>query len=202
MKLRLLFYMVGLFIIGFGVTLTIKADIGAGAWDALNVGLSKTFGLTVGNWVILIGLLLIFVNAFISRHRPIYFAVITIVLVGFSVDFWLLLIFKDFVLESFFMKLLVLVVGILTIAVGVAMYLQTKFPANPIDQLMIVLHQRLSINLMTAKTIAELIAFLFAILLKGPIGVGTILITFSIGPLIQLFHVPVARFLEKWSSNS
>ncbi|MFC0272887.1 YitT family protein [Metabacillus herbersteinensis] len=201
MKIRLLFYMVGLFFIGFGATLTIKADIGAGAWDALNVGLAESFGLTVGSWVILIGLTLIFVNAFISKHRPIYFAVITIVLIGFSVDFWLLFIFKNLVLDSLSMKFLVLVVGILAIAVGVAMYLQTKFPANPIDQLMIVLHERFSIKLMTAKTIGELSALLFAFLLKGPIGVGTILITFSIGPLIQLFHVPVAKLLERWSSK-
>ena len=36
---------VSLFVNGFGVYLTIQANIGAGPWDVLNLGLSKTLGI-------------------------------------------------------------------------------------------------------------------------------------------------------------
>jgi uncharacterized protein len=39
---------------------------------------------------------------------------------------------------------------------------------------------------MMAKTIGEIIALIPAILLQGPIGIGTIIITFTIGPFVQL----------------
>ena len=39
---------VSLFVNGFGVYLTIQANIGAGPWDVLNLGLSKTLGILYG----------------------------------------------------------------------------------------------------------------------------------------------------------
>ncbi|MBR4668151.1 MAG: hypothetical protein IKO76_05270, partial [Butyrivibrio sp.] len=39
---------ISLFVNGFGVYLTIRANIGAGPWDVLNLGLSKTFGILYG----------------------------------------------------------------------------------------------------------------------------------------------------------
>jgi uncharacterized protein len=196
MKIRILFYLIGLFLMGFGVTLTIKADLGAGAWDALNVGLSNAIGLTVGSWVIIIGIILMFINAFIVNGKPKLLALVTILLIGFSVDFWLMVALKNVEYELLIHQVLSLVSGIMFIAIGVAMYLQTKFPANPIDQLMISLHERFRLNFMVAKTIGEVSALFLAFILQGPIGVGTIIITFLIGPIIQYINIPVTKRYE------
>jgi uncharacterized membrane protein YczE len=196
MKIRILFYLIGLFLMGFGVTLTIKADLGAGAWDALNVGLSNKIGLTVGSWVIIIGIILMFLNAFIVKGKPKLLALVTILLIGFSVDFWLMAVMGNFQYELIIHKVLSLIGGIVFIAIGVAMYLQTKFPANPIDQLMISLHERFQLNFMVAKTIGEVSALILAFFLQGPIGIGTIIITFLIGPIIQYINIPVSKRYE------
>jgi uncharacterized protein len=196
MKIRILFYLIGLFFIGLGVTLTLKAELGAGAWDALNVGLSNAIGLTVGSWVIIIGIILMFLNAIIVREKPIFLALITILLIGFSVDFWLMVVMKNVVLEEFSHQILSLLGGIIFLSFGVAMYLQTKFPANPIDQLMISLHKRFQLNFMVAKTIGEVSALILAFFLQGPIGGGTLIITFLIGPVIQIFSVPITKRYE------
>jgi uncharacterized membrane protein YczE len=196
MKIRILFYLIGLFLLGFGATLTIKADLGAGAWDALNVGLSNAIGLTVGSWVIIIGIILIFLNAFIVKGKPKLLALVTILLIGFSVDFWLMVVMKNVEYELLIHQVLSLVSGIIFIAVGVAMYLQTKFPANPIDQLMISLHDRFRLNFMVAKTIGEVSALILAFALQGPIGIGTIIITFLIGPIIQYINIPITKRYE------
>jgi uncharacterized membrane protein YczE len=76
------------------------------------------------------------------------------------------------------------------------MYLQTKFPANPIDQLMISLHDRFRLNFMVAKTIGEVSALILAFALQGPIGIGTIIITFLIGPIIQYINIPITKRYE------
>ena len=47
--LNMLIAFVSLFINGFGVYLTIQANIGAGPWDVLNLGVSKTLGILYGN---------------------------------------------------------------------------------------------------------------------------------------------------------
>ncbi|MCA1032614.1 DUF6198 family protein [Bacillus timonensis] len=194
---RSLFFVIGLFIISFGVGLTIKADLGAGAWDALNVGLSNTIGLTVGSWVIIVGVILIFVNAVLLKKKPEYLAVITIFLVGMFIDFWLLLIMKNLDPDQFIVKLVLFAVGLLFLAMGIAIYLQAKFPLIPIDNFMIAIRERLHVSLGMAKTIGELTALLLAFLFNGPIGLGTILVTFLIGPIIQFFFPYFERLMNR-----
>ncbi|WP_224773354.1 MULTISPECIES: YczE/YyaS/YitT family protein [Bacillaceae] len=195
---RLAFFVIGLFVLAFGVTLTIQADLGAGAWDALNVGLTDQIGLTVGSWIFIVGILVILLNAIIMREAPKVLGVFTILLVGFFVDFWMLYVFQDFSIQNMMLKVVILLSGILLIAIGVSIYLQTSFPANPIDQLMITLHKRFGLSLMAAKTIGEVGALVLALLFAGPIGLGTIIITFAIGPLIQVCNAPVGAVMGKW----
>ncbi|CAG9607198.1 YczE/YyaS/YitT family protein [Pseudoneobacillus rhizosphaerae] len=190
---RLLFWLLGIIILSLGASLTIKANMGVGAWDALNVGLSRIYGFTVGNFVIIIGIILLFVNAVLLKSRPDYMAVFTFFIIGSLIDFWMLIVFRNFEPDEFMLKLVTLVVGLLIIGLGVAMYLQPKFPLNPIDNIMMGVSKRLNVSLVVAKTIGELIALVLALIVKGPIGYGTIIVTIGIGPSIQLF-VP---FIEK-----
>jgi uncharacterized protein len=190
---RLLFWLLGIIILSLGASLTIKANMGVGAWDALNVGLSRIYGFTVGSFVIIIGIILLFVNAVLLKSRPDYMAVFTFFIIGSLIDFWMLIVFRNFEPNEFTLKLVTLVVGLLIIGLGVAMYLQPKFPLNPIDNFMMGVSKRLGVSLVVAKTIGELIALVLALIVKGPIGYGTIIVTIGIGPSIQLF-VP---FIEK-----
>jgi uncharacterized protein len=184
---RFVFWLIGIFIISLGATLTIKANMGAGAWDALNVGLSNLTGLTVGNFVIIVGLILLFVNSWLLKTRPDYLAIFTFFIIGTLIDFWMLIVLVNFNPTEMIWKLLTLIIGLLIIGFGVAIYIQPKFPLNPIDNFMMGLSKRLGVSLPIAKTIGEVLAFVLALLVKGPIGVGTIIVLFGIGPSIQLF---------------
>lgn len=184
---RVLFYMTGLAVISAGVSLTIKADFGTGAWDALNVGLSQRVGLTVGSWVIIVGIVLTLLNALITHKRPAYFSLIALFLMGPLIDFWLLFAYKNIHPISIVSKTTVLFIGIFIIGLGAAIYLQAQFPVLPIDGLMLAIKERFHVNFLVAKTIGEICGLMLALLVKGPIGVGTIIVTFSVGPFIQLF---------------
>lgn len=184
---RLLFWLVGIIIISFGASLTIKADMGTGAWDALNVGLSNMTGLTIGTFVIIIGIILIFVNAALMNKKPVYLALFTVFIIGILIDFWMILVLGNLEPADNVQKLVAMLMGLLIIGVGVAIYLQPKFPLNPIDNLMVGISKRFGVSLIMAKTIGELIALILALIVKGPIGFGTLIVTVAIGPSIQLF---------------
>ena len=85
----LLFYIIGLIFLSFGISLMILSNLGAGPWDAMYVGLSENVGLTVGSWVFIVGSLLIIINGVLLRKIPDFLAVITIILIGSFMDFWL-----------------------------------------------------------------------------------------------------------------
>ncbi|MGP4081685.1 YczE/YyaS/YitT family protein [Pseudalkalibacillus sp. R45] len=198
--IRLISFVLGLSLISLGVSLTIKAELGTGAWDALNVGLSKTIGLTVGSWVFIVGVVLIILNAILLRTRPDVLAVITIFLAGVFIDSWLLVVFDQFTTSGLVQQIIIFAVGMLIIAFGISVYLQAKFPLIPIDKLMLAIQERLGVSMGVAKTIGELSALVVAFLFSGPIGLGTLIVTFTIGPLVQLFAPPVQKFQQRLQS--
>ncbi|MEH7884135.1 membrane protein [Bacillus sp. JJ1609] len=190
---RVLFFIIGLTVLSFGISMTIKAGLGTGAWDALNVGLSETVGLTPGSWVVIVGIILIFVNAALVKRRPDIAAVITLLITGVLIDFWILRVFDELIVTGYVKQFAVFMLGMVTLSLGLAIYLQAKFPLIPIDNFMMALRERFGLNLMVAKTLGEVIALSAAFIFKGPIGVGTLIVTFAIGPLIQFFF----PFFEK-----
>ena len=192
-----LFYTIGLILLSFGISKMILANLGAGPWDALYVALAEKVGLTVGTWILIIGLLLIFLNAYLLKKTPDFFAVITIFIIGFFIDFWLLFIFVDLPSIHLTAQIVMLIGGIFIIAVGVALYLQVDFAPNPIDKLMMAVHYRTGLSLSRSKTVLEVAVLIIALIIGGPIGIGTVIIAFGIGPLIQLFYRPVAKFKSR-----
>ena len=196
---RSIFYSIGLLILSFGATLTIKANLGAGPWDALNVGLSQLIGLTIGSWIVIIGILLIFINAYLMRKKPELLSLFTVFILGFFVDFWMAHLLHHFNYFYFFNQLILLIVGLLIVGLGIALYLQASFPLNPIDHFMVSVQKKFGLNIMAAKLIGEVLALVFALLVNGPIGVGTVIIAFGIGPAIQFFHPYCHSIMNKLS---
>jgi uncharacterized membrane protein YczE len=194
--LRLFAYLAGLAVKSFGISLIIRSRLGTGAWDGFYVGMSNRFGLTVGSWLILFGISLIFFNSYLMRHRPHFAPLITIFILGFSIDFWLRVL-RNLGLSPHapVNQILIFWVGLLFTTIGISTYIQTKFAITPVDQLMYVLHQRFGLSLMVSKTVGEVFALLMAFTLEGPIGLGTIIFTFLCGPLIQFFIPKIRRVL-------
>ena len=196
--IRFLFFIIGLIIMTFGVCMTIEvADIGVGAWDALNVALTERVGLSVGKWVMIDGAVLMIVVSLLLKRRPDVLSLLTIIVIGTLVDFWLNTIFDLFAVDVLFAKLAMLMIGILIIGFGASIYLQAKFPQSPIDNFMLAIKERFRVNLMVAKTIGEITALIPAFFLNGPISYGTIIITFAVGPAIQLFFPSFEKLMQK-----
>ncbi|SES15400.1 YczE/YyaS/YitT family protein [Salisediminibacterium halotolerans] len=192
-----LFYIAGLAILTFGISLIINAGLGAGPWDALFVGLAENLGLTVGSWTFIIGFILILINGALLKERPDFAALITMFLIGIFIDFWLLIVFGGVTLEAYTVRGLVFSLGVLSSAFGIASYLQSNFARNPIDNAMMVFHELTGKSLSFSKTFLEVSILILAFFIGGPIGVGTVIVAFGIGPLIQLFYRPITAFRHR-----
>ena len=60
--LNMLLAAISLFFNGFGVYLTIQANIGAGPWDVLNLGISKTVGILYGTASIAVSMTILLID--------------------------------------------------------------------------------------------------------------------------------------------
>ncbi|RBW70439.1 YczE/YyaS/YitT family protein [Bacillus taeanensis] len=189
--LRWLVFLIGLLIMAFGIALMIKANIGSAPWDVLHVGLYYQFGLTIGTWSIIIGFFIIGLTTLLTKQRPLFGAFLNMLLVGVFIDFYLLLpILKT--PSSFMGKLVMLLIGIIVIGYGIGLYIAANCGAGPRDSLMLALTEKVGLKVQWVRGIMELVVLFFGWLLGGPVSIGTLIFSFSIGSIVG-FTLPQCR---------
>lgn len=184
-SIRVLFFLVGLVIQTMGISLTLISDFGAGGWDLVNVGLRNHFGLTIGMWLNIVAIILITISGVMNRRFPQYTCLITCFVQGVFIDMWMLILPKMHN-ASIINKFTVFIMGIVILSVGVSVYILAKFPVGSLDHFMISIQECFHIKIGYAKVIMEGIGVTLALILGQSIGVGTVIVIFCIGPIIQV----------------
>lgn len=192
---RIVKYGMGLMLMGCGTVLMLKSDLGVAAFDALCMGMSRLVNFSTGKCCMTLGILMIFLNAIMEKKIPNIFSFLTSLIVGTCIDFWMKMIGynpNERVCQFFF-----LIIGILINTFGIALYISAGLSKGPIDQLMLNISNLLGISIRLGKTYIETIFLIIALGLKGPIGIGTIVVTFVSGALIQKFLYTIKERKEK-----
>ncbi len=183
--LNMLLAAVSLFINGFGIYLTIQANIGAAPWDVLNLGVSKSLGILYGTASIAVSLTILLID--ILLKEPIGISMfIDAVVVGKSVDFfnWLGLVPKA---ESLLTAIPMMLAGLVILAYTQYGYMLASLGCGPRDTLLVGLAKRAGKLPIGAVSIALLsTATLIGWLLGGQVGIGTLICAFGAGPIMQL----------------
>ena len=182
----------GLFSFGFGVYLTIQANIGAGPWDVFDLGLSYTFGITYGTAAIILSLIILVID--ICLREPIGIGMfLDAFIVGKTVDLfnWLELIKP---LENMLVGVLVMLLGLFIMGFAQFIYMRAALGCGPRDTLLVALAKRMPRIPIGLISVAILAVVTFAgWRLGGPIGIGTLICAFLTGPIMQL-DFKLARF--------
>lgn len=189
---RWTFFIVGMMIMSLGVSMTIKGQrLGISPWDVLHVGLYKNFGLSIGTWGILTGLIIVVCTALVLRQLPKLGTILNMILIGLFIDLfnWLL---PDII--STVGQVTIYVLGVVVIAYGVGVYVCPNMGAGPRDSLMLLFVEKFNLSIRTVRTIIEITVGVVGWLLGGPVGIGTVLIALFTGQIIQ-FALPQCRKL-------
>ena len=183
--LNMLLAAVSLFANGFGIYLTIQANIGAAPWDVLNLGLSKSLGILYGSASIAVSVTILVID--ILLREPIGLSMfIDAFVVGKSVDFfnWL---HPVPACQSLGTSIPVLLAGLVVIAYTQYGYMAASLGCGPRDSLLVGLAKRLKrLPIGLVGILLQGTATFVGWLLGGPVGIGTILCAVCAGPSMQL----------------
>ncbi|NOU78972.1 YitT family protein [Paenibacillus sp. LMG 31459] len=182
----------GILILTLGVSLTILSGLGASPFDALLVGLSRNVGLTVGSWEVLIAILLIGCNSWLTRQRPEILGLVTAFITGIGIDGWLFLLHHLIEPHLWVSKIAFYSLGLIAIGLGTSIYLYSKYAPIPVDRLTLVLQTVTGLNILFTRTLIYLIFLVAALIFKGPIGIGTLL-TIGLGGFILNYFMPLTQ---------
>ena len=200
MPLRIGFFLVGLLIMGLGISLIAISNFGNGPWDAVNIGLSKKTGLSIGLCMNIVAIIQIIIGSIINKEFPNLATMITSICLGAFIDLWMLFI-GSIEMTSKLMEFGVFMLALPVISIGISIYLVSKLPNTPLDYFMLAIKSKLNLSLMTSKITSESIGLVIGFLLGGTIGIGTIIIIVAIGPMIQLLQKPCNNVFDKLSKK-
>lgn len=193
--LRWIFFFVGLIILGLGVALTIKGQrFGVGSWDVLHIGLFKQLGLSIGLWSIIMGIIVITIASIGLREFPRVGTFVNMICIGLFIDLFNWLIPNP---NTLFIQLTAFILGIILLAIGSGIYISANLGAGPRDSFMLLIVKKAGLSIAVARTMMEVAVAVVGFLLGGPLGIGTVLIAFALGPIIQITLKYSEILLEK-----
>jgi len=188
MRVRLVQLYAGLVLYGVSASLLVLAGLGLDPWDVFHQGLSKTFGLAIGTWAIIVGALVLLLWIPL-RQRPGIGTVSNVILVGLTMNVVLGHVHAPHALAA---RIACLAVGVFLNGVATGAYIGAGLGPGPRDGLMTGLAAR-GHSIRVVRTGLEVTVLVTGWLLGGTVGVGTVVYALSIGPLAHVFIPLFAR---------
>lgn len=200
-KIRsLILYGIGIVFMPLGVVLTINAHAGAGGIDALNFIISEKLNINTSIVIYAMAVLVVIITAVIRRGFPRLTTFISSFFLGIFTDLWKTLL-EGFEGKNIFTSYGMLLLGIVVIAVSVAAYMISSLPTNPNDDFVVALTEK-GWKVGWAKVLLDGTAVVVAFILGGEIGIGTIIITLGLGPVIGFFHKYMMKFIKRGTAEN
>jgi len=180
---RLLQLYVGLVTFAFGEALIVQARLGVMSWDVLHQGLTRHLGLSIGQWSIIVGalVLLLWIP---MREKPGLGTVSNVVVIGASLDLFLRWVPMP---TSLAWRVGWLLLGIVINGIATAAYIGARLGPGPRDGLMTGLVRLTGRPVGVIRTGIEVSVVVIGYLLGGNLNVGTMLFVLTIGPIVHVF---------------
>lgn len=186
---------VGLMLFGLSVALMVTAHVGLGPWDVFHQGLALRTPITIGQAMVLAGLVLLVVSALAAKVRPGLGTILNMALIGPWVDLFLGL--PRFpVGDGAAWGWTLFASGLILNGLATGLYITAGLGAGPRDGFALALAGLLRTSVRRARTLVEAIVLATGWLLGGTVGLGTLAFAIAIGPLMQA-GLRVMRPLER-----
>ena len=193
-SLRMSIYLLGIMITGLGINVLLRSTLGAGAWDTVTNNFSELVHISLGTASAIINITVLLLVLIYNKQVKYLFILIPIVGIALAIDFWDLIVFKEFEISQFLLQLVFFIIGGIILPLGLSLMIITKYPAMVYDELTISMMRMLKIKKFFNMRIAiELFAIALATLFGflagirfGAVNLGSFILAVAIGPIITI----------------
>jgi len=202
---RILMSLCGVVICAISVGVFKIAALGVDPFQSLMSGLDSTIPISFGTLYVIVNLLLLSFSLIVDRSKIGLATFINLFLLGYITEFTYEYLQTVFVAPSMLVRVLCLLVGIVVICFGSALYMTADLGVSTYDAIAIALSGKWKLaRFQYCRIATDLVCVISGVslfLLSGGTvgqiptiaGIGTIITAFFMGPLIELFNVRVAR---------
>ena len=182
---RLFETVLGLAIAGVAFYMIVKANIGLSPWDAFAMAVSYYIPITYGQAVQLVGIVVLAADL-LMREKIGLGTLEDVLIVGWVID--LMSLWDPMpVCGTTVEGVAVMIAALLLIGLGQFLYMRAGLSCGPRDALTVGIGRRMrKLPIGAVQCIMQGVVFVVALVMGGPIGVGTFVFAFCAGPAAQL----------------
>jgi len=176
--------MIGYFLYGLGIVLTVNANQGLAPWSVFHQGLANQLHITMGVATQVVGLVILVLD-FIFGERLGWGTIGNVVFIGTFID---LIMLNNWIPipESIVVSYGMMLVGLVVMALATYSYLSAQLGAGPRDGLMIAMTKRINLSVGWIRNMIEAVVLIAGYFMGGSVGLGTLVMAILFGRFIQL----------------
>lgn len=186
---RVILVLVGHVIIGTGVGLFLHSGLGADPNGVFISGIGAKLGVNYGISSMILNSIIIGIIFFVDKRYINVASILGIFSIGFTADFVISILMKVIPNPSSLpLQVLLLVLGGLFMCIGIVIYIHQKIGIAAFDAISEIISNKTNRTYDQVRIVMDLTALVIGYLLGGVVGVGTIYLALTTGPLINLIR--------------
>jgi len=203
---RVIVFILGLFIMSLGITLSVKADIGISPISCIPYIYSQKFTLSIGEFTIILNTSFMIIQMLILRKKYEIFQLVqfpAVIFFGYCIDITMSLL-ENLYPTNYVEQLVLCLVACMFLAFGILLLIKTRITYLPLEGLVLILSQIFNKEFGKVKifmdslmlTIGIISSLIFFSELIG-IREGSVIAALLIGALIKFYSIKLP-FIERW----
>ncbi len=184
--------MLGVFLISSGIYLFINSQMGSDPITVLIDGVATTFGLSFGQATIGINIGIVLMLLLLTGKKFGPGSILNAVFVGVFLDS-LFFVFGSITPDFVVYRYVMLMIAVISLGSGIAIYVSANMGEGPIEALMMVLKDKTDFSLKSVKISMDFCFGALGFLMGATLGIGTVVGVVAVGPVTQTAF----NFVEK-----
>lgn len=198
---RLVAVILAVIAMGFSLSWLVLVDMGTDPCTSMNLAISAKLGMSIGNWQALFNSVLFVFVIFLGRENIGFGTLANMFLVGYSLDFfsWLWAKFgiPAYFEASFLLRALVLLPALIVFIFAASVYMDVELGTSPYDAISFIVAKYLpKVPFRFVRIVYDILVIIIAWIFGAKIGIVTILMGFTLGPVITFVGNKISRFIK------
>ena len=191
---RIAIMFMSILLMGFAVSVFSYSGMGVDPFTALNMSISAKLGISFGFLQMCVnGIVLVLVALTADRLINVG-TIVNMVGVGYVCEFFTNIYNQLLPQENpFAVRLVLMALGVFLLSLSASLYFNCNVGVSPYDALGFVMEEKIKVKYRWCRVATDLICTLVAFLLGGPIGIGTVVTAFFMGPVISFCEHTISK---------
>lgn len=197
-KRRLFAVVSAVIAMGFALSWLVLVDLGTDPCTSLNLAISKKLGMSLGNWQALFNSILFIFVILWGRENIGFGTLANMFLVGYSLDFFSFLwsrVLPEGLFDSMAVRIAVLFPALFLFVVAAAVYMDVELGTAPYDAICFLISKKIpKVSFRIVRICYDMLVIILALLLGGKVGIVTVLMALTLGPVITYISKKINWF--------